>query len=65
MTYLTYPQYIVSAILFLSFFLVLPLKETKGQKLKEDVDENISIKQEELLHSIDETETTGEVELQD
>ena len=64
--YLTYPQYIVSAILFLTLFLVLPLKETKGQKLKEDIEENSLVKQEILLHSTEEeeAETTGEVELQ-
>ena len=46
--YLTYPQYIVSAILFLTLFLVLPLKETKGQKLKEDIEENSLVKQDTL-----------------
>ena len=45
---------------------MLPLKETKGQKLKEDIEENSLVKQEILLHSTEEeeAETAREVELQ-
>ena len=46
-SYLQYPQYLVSGILIVTLFLIAQLKETKGLKLETDVEEKL--KKEDLI----------------
>ena len=61
-SYLQYPQYLVSGILIVTLFLIAQLKETKGLKLETDVEEKL--KKEDLIPKEEVEEEKNDIKIE-